>query len=184
MGTPVSVPMPSRAKMLEEERWLPAARRGETWALEQLYHAYQPQIYALCYRLLGRAEDAQDAAQAAFVRAFVELARFRGDSAVRTWLYRIAVNEAMGMLRRRRNTFDLVEENAGTTDDAPAILERLTVRAALARMRPEHRAILVLRYREGLRYQEIAVVLGISMPAVKMRLLRARDEFRKCYDER
>jgi RNA polymerase sigma factor (sigma-70 family) len=63
------------------------------------------------------------------------------------------------------------------------VLERLAVRAALDRTRPVHRAILVLRFGEGLSYEQIAVVLNISLPAAKMRLKRARDEFRKCYEQ-
>ena len=88
---------------VEEQRWLDAAQHGEEWALEQFFQCYQPAVYALCYRLLGRAEDAEDATQAAFVRAFVALPKFRGGSQVKTWLYRIAVNEALGLLRKRGN---------------------------------------------------------------------------------
>jgi RNA polymerase sigma-70 factor (ECF subfamily) len=178
-----AVALPPRTKVPDERDWLPAARLGEPWALEQFYHAYQPQVYALCRRLLGRCEDAQDATQAAFVRAFRELDRFRGDSAVRTWLYRIAVNEALGMLRRRRDALALADEDACAADGTPAVVERLAVRAALARVTPAHRAILVLRFWEGLSSTEIATVLGVSLPAVKMRLQRARNEFRKRYEE-
>lgn len=182
METSFSVPFHQAAKAPDEQIWLPAARHGEPWALERLFQTYQPRVYALCCRLLGRAEDAQDATQAAFVRAFVEIARFRGESSVRTWLYRIAVNESLGMLRRRRDTAPLVEESGDTGDSAPAVLERLAVRAAMARLKPEHRAILMLRFGEDLSYQEIAFVLGISLSAVKMRLSRARQEFRQCYE--
>ena len=76
-----------------EHEWLSAARNGERWALEQLYRSHNAPIYALCYRILGRSEDAEDAMQAAFVHAFRELPRFRGDCAARTWLYRIASNK-------------------------------------------------------------------------------------------
>ena len=185
MATAFSVPLPG-AVALEEERWLAAARSGEPWALEQFFHCYQAQVYGLCHRLTGRAEDAEDATQAAFVRAFRELPRFRGESAVRTWLYRIAVNEALGMLRRRRRTSELAEDAALPADGGSlgaAVVERLAVRSALARTRPDYRVILVLRFWEGLRYDEIAVVLRISLPAVKMRLQRARSEFRKHYEE-
>jgi RNA polymerase sigma-70 factor (ECF subfamily) len=183
METLCSVALPPRTDVPDERRWLSAARLGEPWALEHLFHSYQSQVYALCHRLLGRFEDAQDATQAAFVRAFRELPRFRGDSAFRTWLYRIAVNEALGMLRRRRETLELAEETADAADGTPAVVERLAVRAALARVSPAHRAILVLRFWEGLSYLEIAAVLGISLPAVKMRMQRAREEFRKRYEE-
>jgi RNA polymerase sigma-70 factor (ECF subfamily) len=169
-----------------EEEWLAAARAGAPWALERFYLAYQAPVYALCYRLLERPDDAEDATQAAFVRAFRELPRFRGESTVKTWLYRIAVNEALGLLRRRRERGEPPADVPEAAGDAPlgsAVVERLAVQAALRRTRPEHRAVLVLRYWEGLEYRDLAAVLGISLPAVKMRLLRARCEFRRHYEE-
>src|SRR5712691_2211303 len=178
-----SAALPPRAEAPDEPGWLNAARRGEPWALEQLYQSHQPQIYALCYRLLERAEDAEDAVQATFVRAFRALPRFRGDSTARTWLYRIATNEALGLLRRRRDATPVEESAASSPDGTAQVVERLAVRAALARLTPDHRAILVLRLWEELSYSEIAAALGISLPAVKMRLSRARAAFRKVYGD-
>jgi RNA polymerase sigma-70 factor (ECF subfamily) len=167
----------------DEHEWLAAARRGESWALERCYEAYQRRVYALCYRVLGRAEDAQDAMQTAFVQAFREISRFRGEGSLRNWLFRIAVNAALRIARRRRDPEELVEETAEVEDDAPGVVERLAVRAALARTSPVHRAILILHYWEELSYDEITGVLGISLPMVKMRLHRARQEFRKWYEQ-
>jgi RNA polymerase sigma factor (sigma-70 family) len=181
--TAFSAALPPRAQVHDEAACLAAARRGEPWALERLYHSHQPQIYALCYRLLERVEDAEDAVQSTFVHVFRALPRFRGESSARTWLYRIATNEAMGMLRRRREAPPLEEAEPSSSDRAAEVVERLAVRAALARLRPDHRAILVLRLWEELSYTEIAAVLGISLPAVKMRLNRARAEFRSYYEE-
>ncbi len=178
----VIVGIPPRMDTLEERVWLPAARRGERWALEHFYAHHQPRLYALCYRLLGREEDAQDAMQAAFVQAFRALPGFRGDSAARTWLFRIAVNQAMTILRRRGAAPLPMEFDMPVPDGAPAVTERLAVRAAMARLSPEHRAVLTLRYWESLAYDEIATVLGLPMPTVKMRLKRARDAFRRHYD--
>ncbi len=183
METAYSVAPAPRVDMTDEPEWLVAARQGEPWALEQLYHAHQPQVYALCFRLLHRPDDAEDAVQATFVRAFRALPRFRGQSSVRTWLYRIATNEALSMLRRRREGADWREESHGAPDETGGVVERLAVRAALGRLTPAHRAILVLRLWEELSYEEIAAVLGISLPAVKMRLNRARGQFRRYYEE-
>ena len=183
MDTPFPVRQALLTNVADEPSWLDAARRGEAWALEQFFHAYQAPVYALCHRILGRAEDAQDATQATFILAFRELARFRGDSPIKHWLYRIAVNEALGLRRRRREAIELAEESASAPDAAPAVVERLAVRAALARTRPLHRAILVLRFWEELSYTEIADLLGISLDAVKVRLHRAKEEFRKCYED-
>jgi RNA polymerase sigma-70 factor (ECF subfamily) len=168
-----------------EAQWLHAARNGERWALEQFYQRHYSQIYALCYRILGRSEDAEDAMQAAFVHAFRELPGFRGDSMARTWLYRIATNEAINSLRKRRRSVNETEADlaVSTPDAAPAVQRRLAVHSALSRLRPDHNVILVLRYWEDLSYEEICSVLNLSMPTVKMRLSRARAEFRRHYGE-
>ncbi len=171
-----------RRNRCAEESWVAAARRSEPWALERFYSTYRDLVYSLCFRLTGRAEDAEDATQAAFVRAFRELPRFRGDSALKTWVYRIAVNEALGLLRKRRETLELTEFTADVADRSPAVVEGVAVRAALAQLSEEHRVVLVLQFWEGLSGPEIAQVLGVSLPAVKMRLHRARAEFRKCYE--
>jgi RNA polymerase sigma-70 factor, ECF subfamily len=166
-----------------EETWLPAARMQESWALERFYHTYQSQVYSLCYRMVGRSEDAEDAMQATFIRAFRDLPRFRGDSSLKTWVYRIAVNEALTTLRRRRESPELDEEQLRFADGAPSVVEKLAVQAAISRLSVEHRMVLTLRFWEGLDCQEIAHVLGISLPAAKMRLHRAREEFRKRYED-
>jgi len=176
-----AVPCTRRWEERETESWLAAARGGEAWALERFFNLYQAQVYSLCYRMLGRAEDAQDATQTAFIKAFRSLPRFRGESGVRTWLYRIAVNEAVSLVRSRRVTSDLTDESGPAPE--PALVERLAVEQTLTQVTPDHRAVLVLRFWEGLSYEEIACVLQISLPAAKMRLHRARDEFRRCYEE-
>src|SRR5690349_12762903 len=142
--TAFSAALPPRTQVHDEATCLAAARRGEPWALEQLYHSHQPQLFALCCRLLERAEDAEDAVQATFVRAFRALPRFRGESSARTWLYRIATNEALGILRRRRDVSPLEDGTVSLPDRSASVVERLAVRAALARLSPDHRAILVL----------------------------------------
>jgi len=176
-----AVPCGRRLEEREDTAWLQAARCGEAWALERFFNLYQPQVYSLCYRLLGGAEDAQDATQAAFIQAFRALPRFRGESGIRTWLFRIGMNEALSLARRRHPTEVLVEETGPTPE--PRLVERLAVEATLRRVTPAHRAVLVLRFWEGLSYEEIAAVLEISLPAAKMRLHRARDEFRRWYEE-
>ena len=121
--------------------------------------------------------------QTTFVRAFRELPRFRGESSARTWLYRIAVNESMGMLRRRREAPPPDDQLPSSLDTGLSATERLAVQAALARLKPDHRTALVLRFWEELSYEEVAEVLGLSLSAAKMRVRRAREAFRKCYGE-
>lgn len=167
----------------EEASWLAAARRGEPWALERFYEAHRTLVYSVCLRLTNRCDDAEDAMQGTFVRAFRELPRFRGESAVKTWVYRIAVNESLSLRRRRRDEPAIEEARLPAADAGAGAPESLAVRLALERVRPEHRVVLVLRFWEGLSGPEIAAVLGISLPAAKMRLTRARREFRRCYEE-
>jgi RNA polymerase sigma-70 factor, ECF subfamily len=178
----VSTPF-MRTDLACEESWLASARQGDSRALEQLYEAYRRPIYALCFRLVGRREDAEDAMQAAFAQAFRSLGRFRGECALRTWIYRIAVNEATALLRGRSRTcaeIDLGDSGPDATEEA---VRSLAVMAALEGIPPEQRAVLVLRYWEDLGYEEIAAVLRISLPAVKMRLSRAKAAFRKQYGD-
>ncbi len=169
-------------RAVEEQQWLDAARQGETWALERFFHVYQPSVYALCYRMLGRAEDAEDAAQAAFVSAFAGLPKFRADSEIKTWLYRIAVNEALSILRKRKNAPVELDESFPGGEEHLQIQDRLAMQRALAALKPEHRVILALRFWEELSYEEIAAVLNAPLPTVKMRLARARQQFQKQYE--
>ncbi|HZP83358.1 MAG TPA: sigma-70 family RNA polymerase sigma factor [Chthonomonadaceae bacterium] len=182
MDIPITLRSFLRMDQSAEQHWLPAARRGERWALEQLYHAYQAQIYSFCYRLLRCADDAEDATQTTFTSAFRALPDFRGDSSLKTWLYRIAVNEATASLRRRRRVGAPIDEEAPVPDGAGSVVERIAVREAMARMKPEQRVVLGLRYWEAMSYAEIAEVLNLSLPKVKMRLHRAREAFRKQYE--
>jgi RNA polymerase sigma-70 factor (ECF subfamily) len=168
---------------MDEPEWLIAAREGDPRALERFFHAYQAQVYTLCLRLLGRAEEAEDATQAAFVQAFRGLHRFGGRSSVKTWLYRIAMNEALMILRRRRNAPTALDDDFMAADNTLHVAEQLAIQTALAGLNADHRAVLVLRFWEQLEYEEIAQVLNISLPATKMRLSRARDAFRARYEE-
>lgn len=166
-----------------DEPWLAAARTGDPAALEQMYHAYKQPVHAVCFRLLGSEDDALDAVQTTFVRAFRELPRFRGESSLKTWIYRIAVNEALTLIRRRRPTTELSEVLPSPGDAGASVVEQAAVQAALRRLKPDLRAILVLRFWEELDYREIGAVMKLNPPAVKMRLHRARAAFRKLYQE-
>ncbi len=175
-----------------EAALIAAARGGEQAAFGQIYETHYRDVYRLCRRIVGGDADAEDALQATFVKAFTALARFRGECALRTWLYRIAVNEATTLLRQRA-AFPVApigaDEDAavgglraGGGDDAASIAERLAVRGLMETLRPDHRAILALRFWEELSYEEIAHVLNLSLPAMKMRLRRAKAEFRDLWE--
>ena len=110
------------AAHLEEPQWLAAAQQGEPAALEWIFHTYHRPVYSLCYRLLSRAVDAEDAAQAAFVAAFKGLAKFRCQSSLKTWLYRIAVNESLTILRQRQRSPGQLDDKWSVRDGAPEIV--------------------------------------------------------------
>jgi RNA polymerase sigma-70 factor (ECF subfamily) len=163
---------------VEDSILVRAAQNGDVDAFEELVRRYQTSIYRVALRMLGSRADAQDAVQETFVRAWRALPRFRQDSAISTWLYRIVTRRALDKIASRRSTrtLDEVEVEAGP-DPAQAAedQERLrAVRRAIAKLPPDQRAALVLREFEGLSYQEVAQVLGASLPAIKTRIHRAR----------
>ncbi len=155
-----------------------AAQNGDVDAFEELVRRYQSSIYRVALRMLGSRADAQDAAQETFVRAWRALPRFRHDSAISTWLYQIVTRRALDKIASRRTTgtLDELELEAGP-DPAQAAEHHERLRAvtrAIANLPPEQRAALVLREFEGLSYQDVAQVLGASVPAIKTRIHRAR----------
>ena len=175
------LPRSNMTPHLDDARRLVAAQQGDDAALEWVFRTYQRPVYTLCHRLLSRADDAEDATQATFVGAFRALSRFRGQSSLKTWLYRIAVTESLSILRRRRSLPDVLQDDVPVGDGAAAIIERTAVQAVMRAMRPEQRLVLVLFYWEDLSCEEISAVLGVSLSGAKMRLKRARDEFERQY---
>lgn len=139
-------------------------------------------MYGLCFRLLGRVDDAEDCTQAAFVQAFRGISRFRGDGALKSWLFRIAVNQATDTLRHRKRAPSELDFDPPAPDSGLSVADRLAIRGTLARLRTDHRVILVLRFWQDLSYDDIASVLDAPMSTVKMRLKRAKDEFRTAYE--
>ncbi len=141
-------------------------------------------MYRIALRMLDSDADAQDVAQETFVRAWRSLGRFRGDSSVATWLYRIATNQCLSLLAARREHAPLRDEDARVDERDPAWLvvqrERMdAVSRAVSRLPDDQRSALVLRDYEGLSYAEVAEVLGIGVGAVKSRIHRARADVLK-----
>ena len=172
----------------EESRVIRAVLDGDTNRFEHLIHAYEKPIYNLCLRTLGDPQDALDASQEAFFRAYRSLASFRGESKFSVWLYRLASNVCLDILRKktRGQTVSLTEEEE-TVLDIPddrfcpqTELEkkelRRAVREGLRRLNPEYREALVLREINGLSYDEIAQVTGLEPGTVKSRIFRARKK--------
>lgn len=157
-------------------------KRGDREAQQELYVRTSEKIYGLLLRMTRNPDAAFDLAQDAYLRAFSRIGQFNGESSLATWLYRIAVNEALQFLRRKK-PLELVKrsENEFPTgvDDAEKIDARLDLDEALRRMYPEDRAILLLRYQEGLDYRDIAAVLDCPAGTVASRLNRARHSVRE-----
>jgi RNA polymerase sigma-70 factor (ECF subfamily) len=170
--------------VLDNERDLLArSRRGDLDAFERLVRAHQDRVYGLAYRITGNHEDANDAAQDAFVKAFQALRQFREDAAFSTWLHRIATNAALDLVRRRPASppadlpLDLAAPG-GPEDDAHRHEVQRRVYAALGRLPAEFRVAVVLRDLQGLAYDEIARVLRVPIGTVRSRISRAREALR------
>jgi len=178
--------------LIETERLLvEQARRGDRDAFEELVCAHEKTVYNLALRSLGNREDAEDAAQEVFVKAWLSLAAFRGESRVGAWLCRITVNACRDALRRRRGeTVSLsAEDENGVTRELelpdtrfdPALLaEKKALRAAvgqaLERLPEEAREVLLLRELGWRSYEEIADILTLDLGTVKSRIFRARKK--------
>ena len=183
-----------------EEQFLERLRCGEVAAFEQFVAETSGDIYALLFRMTGDAEEARDLTQESFLRAFTGIQRFRGDADLKTWIYRIAINQARNRWRwwrrRRRDatvsldapvgeseqTIGAVLKNNDAIDpeqEALAHEREDQLRAALQELKTAYREAVILRDIEGLSYDEIAAMLQINIGTVKSRLSRGRLELRR-----
>jgi RNA polymerase sigma-70 factor, ECF subfamily len=161
-----------------------AAQAGDRTALEQLVALYKQPLFVLCYGILGHVQDAEDAVQETFLRVLRTLGDFRGDASFRTWLCRVAVNLCLDWKRAAarsagiRSTEPWDEEQPVRSVPTPSpeavALDRLQVLEALQRLPPRHRALLLLKEREGWSLVEIAAALRCSPIRVKNELAKAR----------
>jgi RNA polymerase sigma-70 factor (ECF subfamily) len=162
----------------------------ELHSLEDLYQRYRLPILHYVYQLCGSADQAEELTQETFIRAHTGLLTFRGDCSVATWLFRIARNLYLKSLRHpspaRIDTDELlaIPDRAANGDPVrhyAASEQRDLIALGLAQLPEKQRSILLLRDAEGLAYDEIARVLGVSLAAVKVNLFRARAAFRAAY---
>ena len=154
--------------------------------LEAIYRIHSDAVYRVCLRVLGSASEAEDATQEVFLRVFEKASTFSGRSQFSTWLHRVAVNHCLNAIqkRERNRTLPLVaaagEDGLPSSEREPleivaAAEERELLDVLLDQLRPDHRAVLVLREIEGLSYREIADVVQIPIGTVMSRLSRARE---------
>lgn len=175
----------------DDQGLIDACRRGQTEAFGMLVRRYQDRLYPTVLRLTGSSEDAHDLLQETFLRAYQKLGLFQGESGFYTWVYRIAVNLALSSRRRRKTVRPSVDSSSHDSFDPPddpsqtdpsLPLERAErdarIQSALSALAADHRAVVVLKDLDGLRYEEIAEMLGIPVGTVRSRLHRARNELR------
>jgi len=166
-----------------------AAQAGELWAFDELVRATYGDTYSLALRLTGNPTDAEDVAQDTYLRAFRALGRFRCDSNVATWLYRITTNCASSAMARRRRCagHEPLSDDHALADDRPdcdpaarfdATDRRERLVEALAMLPSKLRSVIVLRDIYDLSHEAIARQLGITETAAKVRLFRAREKLR------
>jgi RNA polymerase sigma-70 factor (ECF subfamily) len=166
---------------VDEATLVRRARGGDREAFGLLVSRYQASVYRVVRGVLADVTECEDVVQEVFLKAFASLGRFRGESGMFTWLYRIAVNEALRARRRRPwARAEAIPEVEAPVPERPdedgpslAALERL-----LRKLPDEFRSIVVLRDIEGMAYKDIAETLEIPMGTVESRLFRARQELR------
>jgi RNA polymerase sigma-70 factor (ECF subfamily) len=161
-----------------------ACQRGEREAFDRLVERYQRDVYRLCYRYVNNHHDANDLAQDVFLRAYRGLAKFRGESAFSTWLYRIAVNACLNFRSARRPQSEELSDSL--PDRSPGAAEHLVqeeesrrVREAVRRLPDKQRATLILKVYHELTHEEVAGILGSSVGTVKANLFHALANLRK-----
>lgn len=174
---------------MTEPELIDRCREGDRHARHELYQRTCDRIYRLVLKMTGNRDDAFDVAQNVYLRAFEQIHRFQGRSSLFTWLYRIAVNEALQFLKRRNRTKARGTDaalDARPDPDVDARTTRWDINEALAALNPQDMAILLLRYHEERDYREIGRIIGCPPGTVGSRLNRARKRLRerlgKSYD--
>ncbi len=174
----------SASTLSDERERITQAQQGDRQAFGELVEAHRQGVINVVYRMCGDPQLAEESAQEAFIRAWQNIRRYDPRYAFRNWVYRIAINLALDVLRRSKETIDIDTEPLVSNSEGPeAAMERHerveTVRQAVLKLPPASRAVLILREYEGLSYHEIAEALDIPVGTVMSRLNYARTQVRK-----
>ena len=185
---------PERLPPTDEPELIRRSQHGEAAAFNELVTRYRQRAFSMIYQMVRNEDDAWDLAQDGFLKAWKSIGKFRGDAQFYTWLYRILMNVTIDWLRRKQVQAGTEFDDAvGLQNIEPASLTtphselapaarlsdkeiRARIDAAVQRLTPEHREVIVLREIEGLDYQEIADQVGISIGTVMSRLFYARKK--------
>jgi RNA polymerase sigma-70 factor, ECF subfamily len=182
----------------EDARLIECLRQGDGYAYEELIGRFQQPVYVLALRLLNDTSDASDVTQEVFLKVFRNIGSFRGQSSLKTWIYRITVNEAHNarrwFFRHRRHEVELdtgpdessrdwsesiADHGRSPYDEAVNQQRHALIVEALERISPIFREAVILRDITDLSYEEVAEVLGVSLGTVKSRILRGREALRE-----
>lgn len=175
---------------MDERKLIARLQKRDEAAFEELIRQYEKKVYSLCFRMCGNSEDAEEAAQDAFLALWRGIDRFRQESSLSTWIYRLATNACIDTLRRRKKqsgsvSLDDEELFVDAVDTSPQPQETVEHREAqkllqegLSTLPEEYRKVLILREIEGLSYTEIAESASIELGTVKSRISRGRSLLR------
>lgn len=175
---------------MDERELIARLQKRDEAAFEELIRQYEKKVYTLCFRMCGNSEDAEEAAQDAFLALWRGIDRFRQESSLSTWIYRLATNACIDTLRRRKKqsgsvSLDDEELFVDAVDTSPQPQETVERREAqkllqegLSALPEEYRKVLILREIEGLSYTEIAESASIELGTVKSRISRGRSLLR------
>lgn len=181
---------------LSDEKLVELAVAGDHRAFDDIVRRWERKIFALCFGMLGREDDASDAAQEAFIAAYKNLKNFRGEARVSSWLHRIAVNQCLTIKRRQKSRAeDFIDDEEGSEDRffvasplsspgrAAEKAERMKlVRSAVGALPTDLRQVIVMKEFEEMTFQEISDTLEIPLSTVKSRLYTALKQLRMKLD--
>ena len=160
---------------------------GDQDAFDELMRRHEDKIFALASRMTGNRHDALDATQEAFISAFRNARKFKGNSAFSTWLYRIAINACTDLLRRRQRQIPVEDVEAGgrimssVTEDASL---RVDLHRALQALSADHREAVVMHDVGGYPYEDIAAITGVNLGTIKSRISRGRKKLAETLEQR
>ena len=181
--------MPPDGSRPADEELLTDFLGGSENAFTELVRRHEDRIFSLAMRMTGNRADALDATQETFIQAFRKAARFRGDSAFGTWLWRIGINACHDLLRKRKRAPEPEAEPGA--EDSPAgsrtidetVVTRLELRDALAELSSDYREAVVMHDLGGIPYEEIARLTGVSIGTVKSRISRGRKRLARLLEQ-
>jgi len=180
--------------VISDEELVSAAKSASRDAFAELWNRHAPTLYRLVYRVLNSHEDTEDALQESFFKAYLHIAEFKGNAKFSTWLARIAINTALGELRRRRSRpafavawthdddvlryVDIADKRIDIEKAYELVDAQQRLRKAMTRLRPDQRRLLELKHTHDYSNRELAALVGMSVPSVKSVLHRANKSLR------